>query len=69
LFDAFHGESEGVFEDVRGEVGDGETREDDLSIQAVPEPPVEGGQRGAVALLETLDERCLLGRCDRFGER
>jgi hypothetical protein len=60
--DAFHGESEGVFEDVLGELGDGETREDDLSIQPIPVPPVEGGERGAVALLESLDERGFLGR-------
>jgi hypothetical protein len=60
--DAFHGEAKGVFEDVLGELGDGEAREDDLSIQPVPEPPVEGGECGAIALLESLDERGFLGR-------
>jgi hypothetical protein len=60
--DAFHGEAEGVFEDVLGELRDGEAREDDLSIQAIPEPPVEGGQCGAIALLESLDECGLFGR-------
>jgi len=60
--DAFHGEAEGVLENVLGKLGDGETREDDLAVEAVAEPPVEGGQRGAIALLETLDERCFLGR-------